>query len=90
MFLITTNNPTDSSCLLKTRYSITTGKTKANEVEQTAPIKLIKRPKLGTRRATENVARTIKALKIISQISGCRSATLNLFMIDGNIISIGM
>lgn len=76
--------------LVTTKTSIITGNKSANELLQTAPIKLIKRPRLGTNIATPNVMRTIKALKETSPINGCLSAGLMTFRTDGNIICIGM
>lgn len=80
----------DPSFLVTTQYSIITGNTKASDVEQTAPIKLINKPKFGTSKATENVTITITVRKIISLVSGYSSARSKRFLIDVIMISIGI
>lgn len=44
--------------LVETKCSIITGKRSANELEQTAPIKLINNPKLGAKITIEKVNKT--------------------------------
>lgn len=88
--LITTTLEGDSSFLVITRSSINTGKTKASEVEHTAPIRLIKSPKCGTRYATKNVTKTMSVRKRNSKSNGYLLISLCLDFNEGNMIWMGM
>lgn len=69
-FLQIIKNSSGSSFLVRTRYSARTGKTRASDVEHTAPISEIKSPTLGTAKATTNVTIIMKIRKIISLVIG--------------------
>lgn len=85
-FLENTYQPMPPSSHDKMMNSISGGRTRAKTVEQTAPIKLSSRLRLGTSWAITNVTRTNEVLNKSSPINGLLSANLKELLIDGNMI----